>query len=144
MIPLMKQGFCRVALLLWIIAVFAGCQTHDEYSQERRQRLLEIYPPNRTTRPEVQAKWGNAKPDFSLERPKDGWAKLAVFSVNGREANIGFFINQALRAEKRTAKTVYRMERYRGVDGISSLCYCWFYYDENDKLVDAEWQYMSD
>ena len=34
--------------------------------------------------------------------------------------------------------------RYVGPDGTFGLCYCWFYYDERDKVLDAEWQYHTD
>jgi len=27
---------------------------------------------------------------------------------------------------------------------VFSLCYCWFYYDGADRVLDAEWQYASD
>jgi hypothetical protein len=45
-----------------------------------------------------------------------------------------------------TEKQVASLERYWGPDGLMGLglCYCWYFYDEDGKVVDVEWQYKSD
>jgi hypothetical protein len=47
-------------------------------------------------------------------------------------------------SERRTGKSPYRVERYLAPDGWLSLCRCWFYYDESDRLLDADWVYVKD
>lgn len=134
----------RIGFLVLAIPTLAGCFSSKYDPAYRHQKLLELYPLGTTTRADVAAKWGKKKPDFSIERPAAGWLSLAPFSVDGRQANIVFFVERALNVEKRVGVSVYRMERFWGTDGLSSLCYCWFYYGQDDKLIDVEWQYKSD
>lgn len=134
----------QVVFLALAVLVLAGCSSSKYDPVYRRQKLLEIYPLGTTTRADVVARWSGKKPDFSIERPAGGWSALAPLSINGRQANVAFLIDQALVAEKRSGVLVHRLERFWGADGMFSLCYCWFYYDLNEKLVDVEWQYMSD
>jgi hypothetical protein len=111
-----------------------GCASTQQNGAERRQKLLEMYPPGSTTRADVQNKWGANHCDFSVTRPTEGWRVYNNDYVRARVEN----------SEQRTGKPVYRCERYMGPDGFLSLACCWYYYDEQDRLVDAEWQYHSD
>ena len=85
-------------------------------------------------REEVQAKWGKTKPDFSASRPPNGWQayqnQYIAKKMNDVEASAG--------------KEVDSVDRYWGPDGWMSLCYCWYFYDSDGKIVDVEWQYKSD
>ncbi|MHB1080081.1 MAG: hypothetical protein ACYC67_11795 [Prosthecobacter sp.] len=49
-----------------------------------------------------------------------------------------------LESERGTDKRVDSCEIHFGADGMFSLCYCWFYYDRHEELVDADWQWSSD
>ena len=124
----------KLVFFVLVVIAFTGCTSPEHYARERSDQLLEIYPPGKTTRADVQKKWENTLPDFSVVRPADGWSSLPD----------KYIAERILFVEKKSQKTVSRCERYRGPDGLFSLCYCWFYYDAEDKLIDAEWQYMSD
>jgi hypothetical protein len=128
------------ALLLGMAVVFAGCSSAAMYDPKvRRERLLLIYPPGQTTRADVQRKWAPITPEFAVARPVDGWAALDEPRVRDRIAA----------SEQRTGKPVHLVDCYVGPDSRSSfdflgLCYCWFYYDAADRVVDVEWQYHTD
>src|SRR5262245_23941922 len=116
---------------LCLCLTFIGCASPEEYAARRREKLLEVYPPGTTTRAEVQRKlapWSDG-PQLSETRPASGWSGSGHPAIRVR----------AVASEKRAGRTVYRCERYFGPDGWSGgLCYCWFYYDDRDFLVDAE------
>ena len=82
----------------------------------------------------MQERWEGIEPSLSIARPEAGWQVDSSELVPWK----------ALSAEMRTGKAVELVERYWGPDGFLSLCYCWFYYDAEDRLVDVEWQYCSD
>lgn len=128
----------KITLLLLVFSVVAGfstgCASYPEIAEAHRQRLLKIYPLHLTTRSEVASRWAPTKPELSYERPPTGWLALGTDYV-GKKADA---------VEKTIAGHVARVERYFGVDGLFSLCRCWFYYDADEKLVDVEWQYVSD
>lgn len=111
-----------------------GCASPQEYAAKRRQQLLALYPPGKTTREDVQKRWA-IRPELSETRPTSGWSGSTHPAIRVR----------AVASEERTGQLVYRCERYFGPDGLSGgLCYCWFYYDHRDYIVDAEWQWHSD
>jgi len=120
-----------VALLFWLTV--AGCVSSQERAAGRTARLREMYPPGMSSE-EVQAKWGSIRPDFSASRPVNGW-----------DAHPNHYIARKLKAvETSTGKQVKSVDRYWGPDGWMSLCYCWYFYDSDGKIVDVEWQYKSD
>jgi hypothetical protein len=111
-----------------------GCASPEEYAAKRRQQLLTHYPPGKTTRADVQKRWA-VRPEFSETRPASGWTGSTHPAIRAR----------AVASEQRTGQMVSRCERYLGPDGWSGgLCYCWFYYDDRDCVVDAEWQWHTD
>jgi hypothetical protein len=124
-----------VSLFLVLIIVSAsGCMSSQELDPKiRRERLLALYPLGTTSREDVHRKWGYA-PHFSIVRPDDGWTSLDRIGIR----------NHVLNAQLRVNHPVFRCERFVGSDGLMSLCQCWFYFDETDTLVDAEWEWMSD
>ena len=128
------------AILLGIPVVFVGCSSAAMYDPKvRRDQLLLIYPPGQTTRADVQKRWAPITPEFTVACPADGWAALDKPRVRERIAA----------SEQRTGKPVQLVDCYVGPDSRSSfdflgLCYCWFYYDAADGVVDVEWQYHTD
>jgi hypothetical protein len=114
-----------------------GCvssRSYSEFLEERRERLLAEYPPGETTRADVQARFG-VKPQFLEMRPAADWSASTNRMVQ----------EMAMRSEERTGEKVYRCELYTGPLGFSGGLYsCWFYYDERDRVVDADWPYHSD
>jgi hypothetical protein len=122
-----------LTLLLISSLATVGCASYQEHAAKRTARLREVYPPG-TPKAEVQSRWGQMKPDFSATRPDQGW-----------DACANRFIAKKLQNEEAsTGKSIASVDRYWGPDGLWSLCYCWFYYDSADKIVDVEWQYKSD
>jgi len=125
------------ALLFAGCALWVGCASDAQIVQERREGMLAEYPPEKTTRANVRARWGS-QPDMVATRPDSGWASARPPVVAKR----------AVVSEQRTGKLVARVERYSGPDfggsSIVSLCHGWFYYDGADRVVDVEWEYMSD
>jgi hypothetical protein len=99
---------------------------------ERRQKLLATYPPGETTRADVQKRWPY-QPDLSKVKPAGGWENAG--------AEIRARVNAS---ELRTGLPVYRCDRYFWGGLSGSMSYYWFYYDEKDGLVDAEWQWHTD
>jgi len=123
-----KKLTALVALL-----VLAACASSEEYAAERRERLLELHPPG-TPRAKIHEEFGGSEPEFSYPRPEAGWRAFEPAAIGAR----------VLASVKRTGESVARVERWFMPDGFLSLCYVWFYFDENDRLVDAEWQYHTD
>jgi hypothetical protein len=122
-----------ITLILLTGLTVTGCVSYQEHAVKRTAKLRQIYPTG-TLREEVQTKWGQIKPDFSAIRPPDGW-----------EAYQNQYIAKKLKdVEGSAGKRVDSVDRYWGPDGWMSLCYCWYYYDSNGKIVDVEWQYKSD
>ncbi len=106
----------------------------EERAARRTEGLRLIYPAGTTSREEVHDKWGGVEPGIAAVRPVGGWQAYSNAYVAEKVSKI----------EVRTEKGVHRVERFWGPDGLFSLCYCWFYYDARDFVVDVEWQYMSD
>lgn len=117
-----------------MLLAVTSCRSPEVDERERSAELRQLYPPGSTTRADVQAKWESAEPGISVVRPAAGWQACPNESVRDR----------VLEVEARTWESVLLAERYWGPDGLFSLCYCWFYYDAEDRLVDVEWQYCSD
>lgn len=116
------NGRTLTAVILLLLAC-AACVSAATYAAQRREKLLALYPPGTTNRADVQSRFPT-QPEFSELRPDSGWG-----------------VEQS---ERRTGKSPYRVERYLAPDGWLSLCRCWFYYDESDRLVDADWVYVKD
>jgi hypothetical protein len=130
-----KHMSFRFLVVSCFCLALVGCTTPEQYAAERRERLLAVYPPGTTTRADVQKKWARRQPDVSETRPASGWTASSQPFVFRRVAT----------SEQRTGKQVYRCERYLGADGVSGgLCWCWFYYDDADHLLDTEWQWHTD
>ncbi len=126
-----KPGFNPIRLAtLVVLAALCGCRSVDPES--RRQRLLEFYPPGSTTRAKVHEDFTG--PDLEGARPTEGWAAFEF-------ASLGASLEERERA---AGKSIARFERYFAADGFMGLCWYWFYFDENDRLVDAAWQYHTD
>jgi hypothetical protein len=133
---LSKSVMLRTLLTVVSCMMIGGCfsqKSFDDYAETRRQRLLEMYPLRKTSQKDVEARWGFPAQIKSL-RPASGW-------IADPDSSVKTF---AMGAEKRIGTKVAKAERYYGADGIFSLCYCWFYYDSSDRLIDAEWQWSSD
>ena len=124
-----------------VMAIFAALfltscgttQSQEEYAESRRQTLLQMYPVKKTTRKDVETKFGYP-PQVRENRPPGGWQKH----------DNPWIARYASRAEKRINKTIPKLDRYFGGDGLFSVCYCWFYFDTSDRLLAAEWQWSSD
>ena len=130
---MMKQ-FLVIVGITGLALLHAGCASYEQTEEQRSRRLLETYPPVVTMRDDVQRKWGSTKPDIVETRPVGGWSTCPNKTVQ----------TQVQSVERRTGKHVVACDGYRGVDGLFSLCRCWFFFDAENRLVDARWQYMSD
>ena len=120
-------------LLTLALASCISGQSSEDYAETRRQKLLEMYPVGKTTQKDIATRFGHA-PEVARTRPAKGW-----------EAEQDWWIRSyATKAEQRIHRKIPKLERYFGGDGLFSLCYCWFYYDSRDRLIDAEWQWSSD
>ena len=124
----------RGSITLLVAGLIAGCVSPQQYEAERRQRLLTLYPPGATTRADVATRWGEQPATETAKRPSAGWSGHELPGV----------VQRCLASEQRTGKRIESCERRRGADGLFGLCYCWFYYDSRDRLVDTEWQRSSD
>ena len=125
------KAILTLVLLFYLTA--AGCVSYQEHAAARTARLREMYPRG-MSKEEVQAKWGQRRPDFSASRPIKGW-----------DAHQNQYIAKKLKdVEASTGQKVESVDRYWGPDGLMSLCYCWYFYDSGGKIVDVEWQYKSD
>ena len=122
-----------LAFLPVVLMTGIGCVSTVGDNAERTARLRQFYPAG-MTKQEVQAKWHQTKADFSATRPLYGWP-----------AYQNQYIARKIEAiEEKAGKKVESVERYWGPDGLMSLCYCWYFYDSDGKIVDVEWQYKSD
>ena len=124
-----------LSMLVFAVALLSGCKSvsSPQYAAERTAKLREMYPPG-TSKQAVQAKWQQTKPDFTASRPSNGW-----------EAWPNKNLAQVLIAlETKTGQKIETVERYWGPDGFLSLARVWYYYDSNDRIIDVEWEYMSD
>jgi ABC-type phosphate/phosphonate transport system substrate-binding protein len=120
---------------VWGVITLGGCTSPEQHAAARRERLLTVYPLSTTTHADVQKRWSPVEADLSETRPASGWGACTQRLVR----------EHVTTSEQRTGQTVYRCERYLGADGLSGgLCYSWFYYDNKDHLVDAEWQWHTD
>ena len=131
------RTFARsAAALLVASALVLACASSAQYAEERRAGMLAEYPPGTTTRADVDARW-SSKPELTETRGDSGWA--------GRPSAAA---RHALASERRTGRPIARVERHSGPDpggsSIVSLRHGWFYYDAADRIVDVEWEYMSD
>ncbi len=108
--------------------------SHKEHTEKRNAILLTIYPPGITTREDVQKKWEPITAQIIADRPVEGWAEFPNSCISSR----------AIKVEKMSRNRVYLLEKYWGPDGFFDLCYCWFFYDKENKIIDAQWQYCSD
>ena len=130
--PVTLRAIVFVAASIMISSCYSQ-KSFDDHAEMRRQRLLEMYPPRVTTKKDVRAKW-NVAPQVEASRPAGGWDSHSE----------GWVRSYGSKAEKRIGRRIPKLERYYGSDGMFSLCYCWFYYDSSDRLLDAEWQWSSD
>ncbi len=111
----------------------AGCANPYMWDKTyRTNKLREVYPSEVTSREDVHNRL-EQEPDLITERPENGWSNQSVY----------------FEVEKRTGKEITLVERYRMYDPRSSvdyfgLCYLWFYYDSADRVIDVEWEYLSD
>ena len=122
-----------LASFVLLLFMFTGCASYEEHAAQRTEQLRKIFPAG-MPREEIQAKWNNRKPDFAASRPANGW-----------ESYPNQYLSKAMKdLETKTGKKIVTAERYGGPDGWMSLCYCWYYYDSDSKLVDVEWEYKSD
>jgi hypothetical protein len=129
-------GALRAIVVVVASIMISSCysqKSFDDHAEKRRQTLLEMYPPRVTTKKDVRAKW-SVPPQVEASRPAGGWDSHSEGWVRSYGSN----------AEKRIGRPIPKLERYYGADGMFSLCYCWFYYDSRDRLLDAEWQWSSD
>lgn len=104
----------------------------------RTNKLREIYPAEVTTKSDIHEKL-QTKPDFVIERPKNGWIGFIDSSLS----------RKLLKIENQTKKNIQLVERYLMYDPRSSfdfysLCNLWFYYDSEDRLIDVEWEWHTD
>lgn len=122
-----------IAFMFMLTLALAGCVSVQQQAAVRTERLRVDYPPG-MSRQQVQSRWAQTKPDFSVSRPASGWA-----------AHPNSYLARKLESvEARTGKQIDSVARYWGLYTSMSLCYCWYFFDSSEKLVDVEWQYKSD
>ena len=121
-----------VTLAALLAARFLTSPSPAQHTAERKRHLLSLYPVG-ITRADLQQRLEHMKLELSERRPLGGWTECLLPGV--REGSLA--------AEQRTGKQVERCERYRGVHGLFSLSFYWFYYDQGDRVVDADW-YITD
>jgi len=129
-------GCMRIQALFLALVAFAiagGCASVDEKTQKRTADLLHSFPPG-TTRATVQARFGSDQPDISKVCPATGWASFYDRSIGEKCQN----------SERRTGKQVNRCDRYAWRSGMFDAGHYWFYYDDADRLTDAECESTSD
>ncbi len=125
-----------IASAFILTLALTGCSFHQSVQQDaalHTDRLRVDYPPG-MSKQEVQSKWGQIKPDFSASRPSSGWSAYPS----------RYLAEKLESAEARTGKRIDSVNRYWGLYTSMSLCYCWYFYDSSEKIVDVEWQYKSD
>jgi hypothetical protein len=122
-----------IAFIFILTLALTGCVSVQQEAATRTDRLRVDYPPG-TSKQAVQSRWGQTRPDYSTSRPSSGWA-----------AHPNSYVAKKLEsAEARTGKRIDSVDRYWGLYTSMSLCYCWYFYDSSEKIVDVEWQYKSD
>jgi hypothetical protein len=114
----------------------SGCESPERYTQRRTEKLQAMYPAG-TDRTDVEKRFEPLKPQISETRPGAGWDAFSKYPG---------MIPHITAVEQRSGKTVNRCDRYSAPDGFlsMSLCFAWFYYDAQDKVVEAEWEFQSD
>ena len=119
-------------LLLAALLLSACAETAAEdarYAERESAQLRAQFPPGKSTRAEVAARWG--KPETTLTRPSIGWSLPFVLDV-----------------EQKTGAYVARVEKYVGPTatsaGFLTLEHVWFFYDSDENVVDAEWERTGD
>ena len=123
----------RFLMFVVTLGLLAGCQSYEQHAADRTAQLRLLYPRG-TPKQAVHDKWSGHQPDFSASRPTDGW-----------NAYPNKYLAEALTTvETKTGKKIESVERFWGPDGFLSLARCWYYYDADDRIVDVEWEYMSD
>src|SRR5215475_10626862 len=105
----------RVLPILLIGLSLGGCLSVEQHAAKRTAQLREIYPPG-MSKEDVQLKWGETKPDFSVSRPSAGWPTLSNHYIAGKLEQM----------ELSTGKRIETVDRYWGPDGLFSLAYCWY------------------
>jgi hypothetical protein len=123
----------NAAVAMLLAALISACTSAAQYEAERRNRLLELYPPGTLTQADIHARL-DEPPLHSLARPESGWIATEDDPAGER----------CLASEARTGRRVQIVEVYSLPDGMFSLCYLWFYYDDAGVLTDTEWQWQSD
>src|SRR5262249_35866048 len=112
--PIEPHIFKRLLPISSVVAVcmaLVGCGSAQKYEEERRQDLLTIYPPGRTSRADVRNKWGADRPRrlpfyYAATCPADGWDHFDDEYVRDR----------AMRSQQRVGQIVASLERYWGPD----------------------------
>jgi hypothetical protein len=121
--------YCRFALVFIVSSLVFGCVS----DAGGRARLLRVYPLHHTTRAVVAEKWAPLRAEVSRDKPASGWLALDSIEI-GRRADA---------IEKKLSEEVALVDRYFGSYGLG-LCRCWFYFDRTGRLIDVEWQRVSD
>jgi hypothetical protein len=123
-----------LAGVLWaavVCAIGGGCTDYAREVENNRQTLLVAYPVETTSGGDVRK--AMARPTkFAATRPVEGWYGERLPGV-----------------EKRAGHGVYSYECYvvpnphrtmwEALDGRAARCSYWFFYDERERVVDAEW-----
>ena len=121
------MGLRLIALALTAV-VLAGCAVTPEML---RQHALESYPLG-TPRDAARSHF-EGPPDLSATRPADGWASLPDASLRAR----------ALESEARTGRAPHHLERDFPLDGPTAFVWVWLYYDDGDRVADADLEFLS-
>ncbi|MCA8981026.1 MAG: hypothetical protein H6831_15605 [Planctomycetes bacterium] len=121
----------RLRWAAFAMLALAACRSTSV--EHRTQGLRELYPADTTTRADVRTSLGGG-PILSVTRPEAGWESCSDVDVANRADDVAM----------ETGRQVELVERYILPDGLFGLCYCWFFYDEDDRVVDVAWQYCSD
>jgi hypothetical protein len=124
----------RWASILLAALLVAGCASREGYARKRTAGLLAVYPPKVTTSAEVNSKWLGLEPEITAVCPTNGWQNIIPPYVGAR----------CLAVERRTGQHVYRCDRMPDIETSGVLGHCWFYFDDANRLIDAEWRYATD
>ena len=112
----------------------ASCTSMEHIASDKREDLLKIYPLETTSRTDVAEKQYPIEPELSRARPDEGWGV----------AKEPFIANRLPTIEANTGNTVAVFDRYYAPDDLFALCRVWYFFDENNKLIDLEWNYVND
>jgi hypothetical protein len=118
------------ASALTLALLIAGCVTSQE---DRRKWVVEHYPPGQLTHAQLRERM-RGEPEQQWDRPDAGW-------VSDGRAGAG---DRALAAESRSGAQVQHVERYLQPDPPFGLYLAWFFFDVDDRYVDADYQWQSD